>query len=193
MARDSPRRLRGRFAGSGLVLLALAASLAGAEVVVRAAGLVPPAKRLSVDGRDASYVRSSNPALAYELRPNLTGEHGTLVTNSLGCRDVERSRTKPPGVRRVLLLGDSVVEGDGIPDRDDTISRQWERRFPDDGVEVLNFGVSGFCTRSAVEFLSVRGVDLNPDDAVLLFVENDFHCFSRRDLELGAHRPELVN
>ncbi len=114
-------------------------------------------------------------------------------TNAHGQRDRERSLEKPAGVRRVLLLGDSVVEGHGLPEHE-TISRQWEELIEDGSTEVLNFGVSAYCTLAEIELLERKGLAFDPDVVVLLFVENDFDNFNREAFSLGEaiQRPEPV-
>jgi tetratricopeptide (TPR) repeat protein len=190
--RGSPRRTR-----DGLVLLgSFLVALGAAEVVVRAARLAPAVEPLQTGGELGAYRRSKNPRLGFELRPDFAGDPtrpypGCVTTNSHGQRDLQRTFAKPEGSRRVILLGDSVVEGHDIADLDDTISRQLERFF-DGSTEVLNFGVSGYCTRAEVELLETKGLRFDPDDVVLVFVENDYNDFNRKELELAAARPRFV-
>ena len=77
------------------------------------------------------------------------------------------------------MLGDSVVEGVGLRDLDDTVSRQLEKLYPDGRTEVLNFGVSAYCTLAEVELLEVKGLAFDPDVVILVFVENDYLNFNR--------------
>lgn len=102
---------------------------------------------------------------------------------------------KRPGVRRVLLLGDSVVEGLSIKDVNELMNVQWESLDLLGKTEVLNFGVEGYCTRSEVELLRVKGLSFKPDVVVVLFVENDFEDFSNSasNSQLTMNRPWLVN
>ena len=88
--------------------------------------------------------------------------------------------TNRTGSDEFILLGDSVVEGDGIRIRqvDDLISRQLEMLYGD-GTQVLNFAVSAYSTLAEVELLRVKGLQFNPDTVVLIFVENDFDNFTR--------------
>jgi tetratricopeptide (TPR) repeat protein len=101
---------------------------------------------------------------------------------------------KRPGSRRILLLGDSVVEGYGIPEIDDTMGRVLETELGADDHEVLNFGVSGYCTRAEVELLADKGLRFDPDDVVVVFTANDFDNFNREAVELdfGRERPAAV-
>lgn len=66
--------------------------------------------------------------------------------NSLGMRDrSERqiSRTKPPK-GRVLLLGDSFIDGVGM-NFEDTVAGRLLARLSPRGIEVLNGGVASYC------------------------------------------------
>jgi hypothetical protein len=74
-----------------------------------------------------------------------------VTTNGLGFRDIERSIPKPEGVRRIALLGDSLVEAVQVP-FDSTaghfLEQALNRRAPEtprpSRYEVLNFGISNF-------------------------------------------------
>ena len=152
---SSSRPNRSRLARIALAVAALLVALVLAEVGIRAAGLAPAVKAIWVSDEESVYRRSANPVLGFELKPNYRNDdpnpnQSYPSTNAWGQRDVERPIEKPAGVARILLLGDSVVEGHGIMEIDATISRQLERLFPDGSTEVLNFGVSGYCTRSAM-------------------------------------------
>ena len=68
--------------------------------------------------------------------------------NTLGWRDVERSRDRQAGVLRVAVLGDSFVEALQV-ELDSTFCRIAERELArrlDRPVEVMNFGRSGTTT-----------------------------------------------
>jgi hypothetical protein len=92
--------------------------------------------------------QASDELLERELIPNWSGDIGgrRLTINRLGMRDrADRSQQKPPGTRRVAMVGSSVVMGYGIGD-DETFTRLLEewlngRPRPDaPRYEVLNFG-----------------------------------------------------
>lgn len=182
-------------------LLAITATLAAivlAESIVRALGTAPAVKAIHLGSDDCAYKRSTNPILGFKLKANYRNDEPDFIqsyerTNSHGQRDRERTIEKPPGVRRVLLLGDSVVEGYGLPESA-TISRQLENLYSDGKTEVLNFGVSAYCTRAEVELLETKGFQFEPDIVVLVFVENDFDNFNREAFPLGGtiNRPAIV-
>jgi len=191
-----PTRLWARI---GLACGAFLVGLVICEIGVRILGLAPVVKSLGVAGVESVYQRSANPLLGFELKtsyrnPDADFSRSYPFTNAHGQRDIERTLAKRDGARRVLLLGDSVVEGHDIRDLEDTISRQLERMFVPGTTEVLNFGVSGYCTRAEVELLEVKGLSFEPDDVVLVFTANDFDNFNREAfrLENPVARPVLV-
>jgi lysophospholipase L1-like esterase len=183
-----------------LVIASSAVALGIAELAVRLLGLAPDVRPIVVANDDSVYMRSDNPILGFELKPDYRNPHADLSksfpsTNSHGQRDHERTLEKPAGVRRILLLGDSVVEGQGIREIRDTLSGQLERLYPPGTVEVLNFGVSGYCTRAEIELLEVKGLEFQPDIVVVVFVFNDFDNFNQDAFLTGARvdRPAVVD
>lgn len=159
----------------GLALASLAVGLVGAEAVARALHLAPDMMSLGIDGSDSLFRLSDDPLLGYEMKEDFrpVGRPGprNQATNSHGQRDVERTLARHGP--RILLLGDSVVQGIRTPDVEDTISRRLEALLADRGVEVLNFGVSGYGTVAEVELLRTKGLAFDPDLVILVFVEND--------------------
>ena len=197
--RDSIAAMLRRFANPLVGLVAMLLSLGLAEGIVRGLGLAPEVHPIDVGENASVWQRSTDPILGFELKPDYRDDDPDFVvsyerTNSHGQRDLERGLAKPPGTRRILLLGDSVVEGSGLRSLDDTLSRWMERLAGDPRVEVLNFGVSGYCTRAEVELLEVKGLAFEPDVVVVVFVENDFDDFNRQlfQLESSTPRPAWV-
>lgn len=179
-----------RLAGPAVAVCATLLALLAGEALVRALGRAPGIKPIQLGSYDCIYKRSTNPILGFELKANCRSDNPDFIqtyerTNSHGQRDRERTLAKPDGVRRVLLLGDSVVEGYGLRESE-TISRRLENLYPDGSTEVLNFGVSAYCTRAEVELLEVKGLRFDPDVVVLLFVENDFDNFNREAFPLAG-------
>lgn len=179
--------------GGGILL-----ALPIAEIGARVAGLAPDVHFIDVTNDDTVYRRSGNPVLGFELKAGWRDPGADLLksypsTNSHGQRDVERALAKPAGVRRILLVGASVVEGVGVREIRDTMSGQLEARLGD-GTEVLNFGVSAYCTRAQVELLRTKGLPFDPDVVILVHTRNDFDNFNRQAFQLAAprKRPPLV-
>ena len=120
-------------------------------------------------------------------RPNATTRHRTdsfhlpYRTNSVGARDIERPlESSQP---RVVLLGDSFIEGWGLP-RNQRLGDRLERMT---GMPHLNFGMSHFGPYQG--FLAYRELAKQyAHDFVLLGVlpENDFFDM---DLERARTRP----
>lgn len=101
--------------------------------------------------------------------------HSFISINSKGLRDVERSYAKPDGTFRILILGDSFVEGLQV-DQDQTLPAQLEALLNRDSrapVEVINAGVSRYGTDNAVLFLENEGVRYEPDLVIYAFYPND--------------------
>ncbi|MHC4532471.1 MAG: tetratricopeptide repeat protein [Planctomycetota bacterium] len=187
-----------RLAKPAVAVCATLFALLAAEAFVRILGRAPGMKPIQLSSYDCIYKRSTNPILGFELKANCRSDDPDFIqtyerTNSHGQRDRQRKLQKPDGVRRVLLLGDSVVEGYGLSESE-TISRQLEDLYPDGSTEVLNFGVSAYCTRAEIELLEVKGLRFDPDVVVLVFVENDFDNFNREAFPLGQtiDRPAVV-
>lgn len=144
------------------------------ELVVRLGGFVPRVHAIWREDPESIYQRSTNPILGHELKPSFSREfpRGRATSNSHGFRDRERTPDKPAGRRRILMLGDSVVEGVNYVADEDTLSRQLENVLTN--TEVLNLGVSGYCTLAEVELLATRGLPFEPDDVFVVFTGNDF-------------------
>src|SRR5215469_7138437 len=66
----------------------------------------------------------------------------SVDVNSAGFRDREHTIEKPPGMRRIVLLGDSFIEAIQVP-FEDSITAQLENRLKSNTArtEVINFGV----------------------------------------------------
>ncbi len=114
---------------------------------------------------------------------HVPGGRGRLVTpefsveiaiNSAGLRDSEYAQAKEPGVRRILLFGDSFAEGWGVESADALSSRlQSCLRQGGERVEVLNFGVAGYGTDQAYLAFQKLGKRFQPDLVIALFYGND--------------------
>lgn len=103
------------------------------------------------------------------------GDDNEIVgtVNSHGFRGRETAPDDPEAVR-VVMLGDSFLLGIGVKDGD-TLSAQLERELAGsvEGVEVLNFGVTGTDTRQQIQILEERALAFDPDVVVLVVFLND--------------------
>jgi len=165
-------------------LLSLLGSLVTLLVtLVVIAGLFELSVRLFVDNgmnfnlemwkyaRDVKQ-RSADPEIGHEHRPfaqaYLMGVD--VKTNSMGHRDYEYPVDRQPGLPRIMMLGDSFIEGWGVP-FDETITKRLERMFTESGrkVEVMNTGVGNYGSVQEVEAFLTRDAKFKPDIVVLNF------------------------
>jgi hypothetical protein len=162
--------------GIAVAVVATLAALVGVEVALR----LLPGGLLDRPGADRG-----SPYAFYRYDPqlgwsNIPGGSGKLTRaefshdvriNSHGLRGPETSREKPPGVRRIAVLGDSFTWGVGATEPE-LFTSLIEKSLP--GVEVLNFGVSGY---SPVQhrLLTEKVLSFAPDAVVVVFcLGNDF-------------------
>ncbi|MHC4135662.1 MAG: SGNH/GDSL hydrolase family protein [Planctomycetota bacterium] len=128
--------------------------------------------------RRSGHVRSDNPRLIYEPRPNagrqFPGNLTPFRTNSAGFRDDEFVMPKPEGTYRIAVVGDSVTVGWEVA-REHTYPQLMEAMLKDAGkrVDVMNLGVTGYNSIQEVEMLRVKGLAFAPDLAIVGYVLND--------------------
>ncbi len=104
--------------------------------------------------------------------------------NSKGMRaDREYPYEKPPGVRRILSLGDSFTIGYEV-DVEDCFSSVLERTLREKGfnVEVINAGVSGYSTAEECLYLERELLKYDPDIVLVSFYRNDMQDNVRTNL-----------
>jgi lysophospholipase L1-like esterase len=142
--------------------------------------------------------------LPYLLRPAVaTTVFGTPVrVNRMGLRGPEVDPRPLPGVHRVLVLGDSVVFGQGVAE-DEALPAELERRL--DAVkagayEVLNGAVPGYDAVAEARFLEASGLALDPESVVVGTSLNDYDVAPQYSplgiltrKELDRRRPDLVD
>jgi hypothetical protein len=169
--------VRKAFANLLLVLATLAVTGAFGELVVRLAFkqqtvLFP---RYHTDYKYGDYTLRG-------IRPQSEFWHTSadgswrFVTNKRGLRDKrDFAYDKPPGVLRVLSLGDSHTQGYEVR-QEATFSAVLERYLESHSVraQVLNAGVSGFSTAEEFAYLISEGYRYKPDIVVVGFYANDF-------------------
>lgn len=116
--------------------------------------------------------------LNWRFVPNSRVQDGKVVLayNGAGFRDRDHAKEKRSGVKRVVVLGDSVTEGSGVEADEIFSSRLQQLLGP--WHEVINLGMSGLNTPQEVHVLEVEGLGYNPDVVILNFVLNDCDFFS---------------
>ena len=122
----------------------------------------------------------ANPDLSFAHAPNRSAFlMGVPVSiNSAGLRDREFSLEKPPGVYRVMMLGDSTTFGWGVR-QEDTAAKFLERKLNEalppgfNHAEMMNTGVGNYDTVQEVTYYETIGWKYHPDLVVLVFFIND--------------------
>ena len=171
-----------------LQLLAIAAiTVALGEVAVRAVlGLRPLTP--------ASFIFEGHPRWGWHHVPNAEGTfvkigfQQDVKINSRGLREREEVEyAKPPGVFRVLVLGDSAVAGFEVPAQA-VFPRVAEEILRARGVETqwINAGVRGWGTDQCLLFLQDEGLRYQPDLVLYNWNGND------RSDNRTVHRPYRV-
>jgi hypothetical protein len=123
-----------------------------------------------------------DPARGWRNTPNANGEYITeeyrvhLTYNSRGIRGPERPYEKSPGTFRVVVIGDSFVEGYMVPLRDrvtEVLEALLKARGPRRPVEVIALGTAGYSTDQELLWLESEGLRYQPDVVVAMFYAND--------------------
>ncbi|HVT99457.1 MAG TPA: SGNH/GDSL hydrolase family protein [Acidobacteriaceae bacterium] len=104
-----------------------------------------------------------DPACSYVTRPNQNVYRFFVHTyiNRYGMRSAEVSPERPPGVVRVLFVGDSVTYGTTHVDQKNLFSQIVGRGLPSivhEKVEVLNASVNGWAPDNEWEWVRTRGI-----------------------------------
>jgi len=157
---------------TGRALFILIWSVFGAEVFLRVLAPVAFLPRY-VDGTDFG-VRCNSASLSYW---HSTPEYRVQIrTNARGIRaDQEFAYEKPPGKKRIVVLGDSYGLGYGV-DLDDTFLAEMHRRLGAAGLdcEVINLSVSGFGNAEELIQLRNEGLRYHPDLVLVAWHSSDF-------------------
>jgi lysophospholipase L1-like esterase len=166
------RRRAGR-----ILLLAgsLLLSIVAVEAVLRAAGRLPPPDRI-VTARPELY--QAYKPYGYRLWPSRTMTYLypqnnprrlTVHSNRHGFRG-RRELDEPDARRRVVVLGDSMVFGEGV-EESERFTDQLEAAEP--AWRVDNLGMTGFGPDLMLRALEEVGLGLKPDVVVLTIYTDD--------------------
>jgi lysophospholipase L1-like esterase len=156
-----------------LLLAAVLFALLAAELLVRLLGAAPQVYVI----RKGRFQLAHNPKIGYEPVPlSYQGKELSFydyqgASNSLGYRDVEHAVAKPPGVYRIVVLGDSIAAGLKVDRFEDTFPPLLEKLLVARGLraEVISFAVSGYNTQQEVETLAEKGLRYQPDLVLLAY------------------------
>ncbi|MFQ5495320.1 MAG: SGNH/GDSL hydrolase family protein [Phycisphaerae bacterium] len=112
--------------------------------------------------------------------------------NSLGCRDVEWAAEKPPGVRRIAVVGDSFVYGWGVEHAEDRFSGILQARFDARSpghTEVMNVAKPGWDTGGQIQPVRDMIDRYGVDEVLLGYVANDIEKLLPRSPAFDPIRP----
>jgi lysophospholipase L1-like esterase len=156
-----------------LLFGSLLVSALTAEVILRALGH---------HGAPQRYIHNiypvEDPVLDWRYVPNSQIKEGRIVYtyNSSGFRDRDHSVPKPPGITRIVILGDSVTEGYGV--EDSSLFSHILQTQLGETVEVISVAVGGLNTPQEVHLLEQEGIRYNPDLVIVNFILNDCDFYS---------------
>jgi hypothetical protein len=152
----------------GVTLAILAVGEAGLRVVhwrdMRAV-------RAAHKGGGGCFIPSSDADLVYEYTPNRCRQ------NSRGYRGEEHALAKPAGVFRIVIIGDSVAAGQGVPiarsfgeelETRMNAGGRWDERF-----ETVVLARTGYATKQELVILRKEAYAYGPDLLVWSYVLND--------------------
>ncbi|MBN1995529.1 MAG: SGNH/GDSL hydrolase family protein [Anaerolineae bacterium] len=182
------------FKYAGLILFGLFVGAAALEIGLR---LIPAQTlNLLITRRPLRYqLYQIDPYVGWRLKPNATARY-TLESefdvqvqiNAQGLHDVEHAYPKPPGVYRILILGDSFAEGLHVP-----VAAGFPQRLAgclnehySQPIEVINSGTGYYASAEELFFLQYEGLRYEPDLVlVAFFVGNDINAYASRETEDG--------
>lgn len=179
--------LRGLAVNLAVLLASVAACLLAFEAGTRLFSRIGPALLLTDPVVGKRYV----PGWEGRVFVDEAGREIKLRFNRDGFRGPDRPRAKAPGTLRIAVVGDSMISAVAT-DEDETLVRRLEAslgaRWPEEHVEVLNFGVSSSSTGEELALYRKLVADYEPDLVLLAFyVGNDFADNSRR----LTHAPRI--
>ena len=139
---------------------------------------------------------SANPAVGHEHRPGARARlmGVDVAISSQGLRDREFALQPPPGRTRIMMLGDSLAFGWGVPG-EATYAKRLEQKLRQAGhdAEVMNTGVGNYNTEMEVAWFLERGARFAPQYVVLNYFINDAEPTPRyRSSLLAQHSRAFV-
>ena len=164
---------------------------------------------------DLPRYRTADTVFHHRFVPNSKGrfatkEYKTIYhINSFGLRDREYTLKKPEGFYRIVMIGDSFVEGRGV-NIENTFTKKLEKLLNENkesekilGYEVINGGVASYSP--ILEYIAVKNkiLRLNPDMVILCLdlsdIQDDYEYskmayFDNKDDLVGVNvdKTELI-
>jgi lysophospholipase L1-like esterase len=166
-----------------LVTIGLLVPLLLAEIGLRLAGAILPGDYQTVSFAEAhpEFGRRNRPGAGWKKTSEFTS---WIEVNSKGLRGAEIEYAKPPGERRVLVVGDSFTFAEQV-NQNETFTQRLEDRLNAEGggggYRVLNAGSNGWATANEAVYLAKEGVRFKPDVVIVaLYLGNDVSDNFRR-------------
>ncbi|HEX6810100.1 MAG TPA: SGNH/GDSL hydrolase family protein [Planctomycetota bacterium] len=157
---------------SAKLLLAATVGLVVLELGLRVLDVQVPMQRVWRWHAQLGWTQVPGAVFDYEI----DGRPVHLAFNSLGFRDGEHTLGKPPGTRRIVVVGDSFCEA-GQVDLAETFHQQLRARLEAKGggaVEAINLGVGDWGQSQQLLALRDVGLAYAPDLAICqVFALND--------------------
>jgi hypothetical protein len=190
------RPLKQKYFAATTILLSVVMTLAAAEVGVRIT--VPRKLWAFTDATDDWQVDSQ---VGWINRGNARTESMvdtglvSFATNADGILPSSALRERHPGVRRVMLFGDSAVLGRAVAEQNRIHSRlQQLLSSPGQPVEVLNAAVQGYSTDQVLLLMKRLIPVYEPDVVVYGLCQNDFEGNAwTKNYGVGKPKCEVVN
>lgn len=157
------------------LLVGAVLSLGVAELALRIAGVAPREYVPGTIWHTYAYPQPGSTTRYVGYLPYLVKEfEETVRINSRGWRDREFAYPKPPGVVRIVVVGDSYVEGKEVP-LEHTIHKRLEALLnrelgrPGRRFEVIGLARGGISTEMEYRVIRERALRYAPDVVVLAF------------------------
>jgi hypothetical protein len=116
------------------------------------------------------FISQSHGRSDYVLSMRNWGRHNFKPINAAGYRDFELDPVGDESKRKIVVLGDSVVAGQGIDKIEDRFSDRLGQRLGSD-YRVFNVAVCGWGPKEELKALTDFPYD--PDDVILTYFPND--------------------
>ena len=121
----------------------------------------------------SGILQERNDFLGRDMKPFFAMfDRGRSVrTNSWGMRDRDYTKEKPAGVRRIAVLGQSYVAGDGVSDGE-TFEQVTENRLASEQtglppLQILNFSVGSYSVVQQMALIEDRVWSFSPDVVIV--------------------------
>lgn len=180
---DKPKySFRELIARLGLMVISSAITLVFAELLIGFFKPAPAIYPITITGDGGDYTLASNKKLVYVPKP------GTGEFNRFGYRGREYFYERAPGKKRIVFLGDSVLEGLGVNPQErftELLSSELGSEF-----EIINLGVQGYNLLQEFEYLKEFGIKYKPDHVIFCITYNDLEMIRGGEIELFQKRMD---